>query len=312
MSIVMSCVVIAGCSKSEKSKPAESAKAAAAKSAAKPLPGTEKVQSLLRDVGKSASPSAGTATALGGIFGKTGVLGGGPSMGEGFTGGGSDDGGDKKNDDGDIAIADEPKPTPPPNVVIPPPVASGGDCVAVAKRITDLGRAMATAELGDLEPDMKKQMEDMIESTIGGMEQMVRDACTAQAWPTELKDCLLTAPDFASLQACERFVTPAMKAEAEKMAAEMTGPAPRPTTPAPVWTGASSDCTAVATHAAAILEWELSAAPDAQRDLAADLIPQVRSSVEDMCKAASWPDTVRTCILKAASSDALSTCASGS
>jgi hypothetical protein len=316
--------LVAGCSgcksHSKKSKPETKPQVGAIK----PLPGTEAVQSLLTGVGKSATPSQGTAVALGGLFGKGGVLGSGPSLGMGVTGSTGAGTGAKPVEPTTPTTADEPSGVEPdttygggddsaeatattPPVNVPPPAAAGGDCRAVAARVGDLARAMMDAQLASIDAEARAQTEEMVKATLASIPPMIEHACTQQQWPQELKDCVLTGTSLEALQTCDRYVTPQMRAAAEAQAtAAQTGA--RPTTPAPVWTKAASDCTATAEHAVALAEWELSAAPDEIRANGTAMLPQIRSAVEDACTAGAWPAQTRTCILQSSSVEAMNAC----
>lgn len=267
--------------------------------ATKPLPGTEGMQKLLDGVGRAAKPNAGTHVALGELFGKGGMLGGGPALGAGVVGA---SGKPVAADDGTNPATETDEPATP--VALPPPASAGGGCAEVAKRIGDVALAKGLAELGN-DAEARKLGEPMIRDLVTAMVPQLEQACMQQSWPQQLNDCILTAADADALGDCERHVTPAMRDAAAK--APSAPEIPRPTTPAPVWNG-GNDCAAVGAHTAALAEWEVSGAPDAIRASAAELVAQIKPAVEQTCTASGWNDTVRACILGAASLEAVNAC----
>ena len=312
MLIIAVALVAPGCQKSE---PATTKQAAPAKA----LPGTEAVQKLLSGVGKSATPSSGTALALGDILGKAGTVGGGPARGMGLAGGTTpvksgpgagdpvgprDDDPTAKPVDPDNADVASPPATTAVDIKLPPAQAAGGDCTAVSSRVAAIMIAAGEAQLGD-DAEARKIAEPMLRDAATAVRTEIDKQCTAQAWPQNLKDCLLTASDAASLQGCERFATQAMKDAAAGAAPTLV--AERPTTPAPKWTG-GHDCSAAGAHTAAILDWELSVAPPDVRASAADLVAQLKAGVELQCTSTPWPDDVRKCVVAAGSMDELNAC----
>jgi hypothetical protein len=281
-------------------KKAESEKPQPTTQAGKALPGTESVQKLLAGVGKSAAPSASTTLALGGILGKGGVLAGAPAQGMGVVGAtptNAPAGGAKP-----VAIDDDADATAPVVIKLPPPAAAGGDCTAVAARIGAIMIATAEAQLGT-DAEARKIAEPMIRDAAKSVQTELERECTAQSWPKNLKDCLLTASDAQALQGCETFATQAMK----DAAAAAPAAAPRPTTPAPKSSG-GNDCAAVGAHTAAITEWELSVAPPDLRASAADLIAQMKAMVEQQCTQGAWPESARTCVVGASSMTDVNAC----
>jgi hypothetical protein len=301
MFIIAVALAAPACKKSEPAKQQPATETAAAKA----LPGTESVQKLLSGVGKSAAPSAGTTLALGGILGKGGMLGGTPAQGMGVVGAtptNAPAGGAKPIAIDDDAT-DDPVAAAPVDIKLPPAAAAGGDCTAVATRIGAIMIATAEAQLGN-DAETRKIAEPMIRDAAKAVQTELDRECTAQSWPKDLKDCLLTASDATTLQGCEKFVTQAMK---DAAAAAPAAHAPRPTTPAPKSTG-RNDCGAVGAHTAAITEWELSVAPPDLRASAADLITQMKSAVEQQCTQGAWSESVRTCVVGAGSMTDLNAC----
>jgi hypothetical protein len=296
MSIVIA-LALAGCSCSKK---ADREPAPTPSKTGRVLPGTEAMQRLLPSVGRAAAMKPGTATALDDLFGKGGVLGGGDSMGLGLAGASAD----SKAPASAKPVATGADPTPRVAVKLTP-ASAGGDCAAVGKRLGELVRAMTEAELQGADPQARDMVAGVIEGSVTMVAQSVEAACAQQAWPRELVDCLLTGADLAALQACERHATPAMRA-----AANAPQPAvAHPTTPAPTWSGGADDCAAVAAHAAALVAWELTAAPAEAQQTGRDLLATMTSGVEDACTTGGWPEDQRRCVLRASSLDALNACA---
>jgi len=285
-SIFILAVALAPACNNESAKPQPTKEAIAGKA----LPGTESVQKLLAGVGKSAAPSASTTLALGGILGKGGALGGAPAQGMGIAGAKP------------VALDDDADTVAPVDIKLPPPAAAGGDCIAVGARIGEIMIASAEAQLGT-DAEARKIAEPMIRDAAKSVQTELARECTAQSWPKDLKDCLLTASDAQALQGCEKFATQAMK----DAAAAAPAAAPRPTTPAPKSTG-GNDCAAVGAHTAAITEWELSVAPPDLQASAADLIKQMKTMVEQQCTQGAWPESARTCVVGASSMTDVNAC----
>jgi hypothetical protein len=222
--------------------------------------------------------------------------------------GGPGDAGDDASDaDLDPADSDPPPPVQTP-VDLPPPMAAGGDCHAVATRVGDLARATMDAQLASVDPEARAMAEPMVKDTIAQIPTMIEASCTAEHWPQALEDCVLTAASIDALQACDRFVTPEIRAQAEAAAASQLPPLVQPTTPAPRWDGASADCAATARQAVAMAGWQLSAAPADVRATSADLLPQLQAGVETACTAGAWSEAQRRCVLTAASIEAMNAC----
>jgi hypothetical protein len=266
------------------------------------IPGSDSIRSLLGNAGRKAAPSGSTVSGVGGLFGKSGPLalpvgGAGPVPGAPAAVPTSEGG--------------EPPAAPPaPPVTLPPPASAGGDCAAVARRVGAIARAQIDAQLAGLDEETRRATAEMVEGMVAELPAQVQAACEQQAWPQELRDCVLTASDVDALQGCERFATPEMRKAAEAAANDTSSsPAPAPQGPPPRWDGASSDCAAVGAHVVALARWQISGAPEAQRGMAEEMLPTIGDQVAGACDMGSWSEDARRCMLEAQSLEAVDACA---
>jgi len=132
---------------------------------------------------------------------------------------------------------------------------------------------------------------------------------------------VLTTTDIDALDACEKFVTPEMKAKMDSAEGILgggdepeepgegggAGAGAAPKGPAPTWDGASNDCAAVGDRVVALAMWQMSGDEDTAA-AAAGMMGQIKDEVVKSCKEANWPEAARVCILKAASIEAMDAC----
>ncbi len=329
LAVLCPLVVGTGCGKSDKpadkpgpTQPAAGAAGGGKGTAAKPVPGTEGLRSLLAGAGKNAAPSKEKLGGLGGILG--GVGGGGMKAGGGGSAdtagvvGASEEGGTGTKTTTEEGRMGREQPAEPAEaeIKLPPPYPKGGDCAAVGKRMGDMTRLAMEAELATADEETKKMAAAMMDQMVAEIPKQMTQLCQASGWTQELRDCVLTAGNMAALEACERLVTPEMQAKmdgAEDLLAGgeggegSTGGQTEPKGPAPKWNGASNDCAAVGDHVVALATWQLSGDEDAAA-AAAPMMSQIKDEVVKSCTGANWPEAARLCILKSSSIEAMDSC----
>ncbi len=212
-------------------------------------------------------------------------------------------------DDSPGAIGDDSPGVPVPAAPLPPPAPAGGDCGAVAARLLAIAQAQVEAELTGADATTRQTAEQMVGPMLAQLREQVQSACQAQNWPAELRDCVLTAADMAALQGCERFATDEMRQQAAAASSAPDPVAPAPKGPPPAWDGAGDDCDAVGAQIAALTRWQISGAPEEQRAAAEPMLAEIAGQVAAACKAGSWSEAGRRCLLQARATDALQQCA---
>jgi hypothetical protein len=168
-------------------------------------------------------------------------------------------------------------------------------CAAIGDKFVEL----ATMELAQAE--IPADQREMAAGMIPQMREQFVAKCDAEAWPEEVRTCILEAKDPEAAGACQQMLMDlAQAAESERVSAVL-GAAPAEQRTA---------CAAVADKLIGFAREEMAQPefPADQRQMAEAMLPQIREQILGECITGNWTAEARNCLLGAESAEALRGC----